>query len=301
MPAFLTHKVAADNILNAIGPTNIKKIIEENMDAYQSGAQGGDYYQLYKYYSMWAGKSYKMFGYALHRARPQRFFCEGAEYIKKRPSDLLKAFFYGYITHYYLDLYLHPHINKGTNAMTTHNILESAIDVMYADKYGLDALAFNKGEYVKNTYVDTNEFSAFFEVMKKKLYYGFTLKKNSYQTTYRYFEKLERLLYRPDKKTMRYLKFRNKFMILDILTLLYKPKEEILDWYDYEFYFALLDKAVAKSAEIITDIDAFLNDKKDISVLWSKIYNVNFHGKPVTPREERLAFRRLYRKAKLKW
>lgn len=296
----MTHMVGAQNILKQISP-RARRIVEGHEDAYYSGAQGGDYFQLYKNYSMWAGHTYKMYGYALHRARPQRFFVEGAEYIRQSGSDVLKAFFLGYITHYCFDLYMHPDINDGTNAMTTHNTLESAIDVMYSHANGIDALEFDKGAFVEQTTVQTNEINEFFDYAMKEFFYGFKLKPGSYHTTYREFAKFMRYLYKPDKKRLRIMKLRNPFMILNRLTLLYHPVDEIKDWYDYDFYFKLIEKSVAKSVELINLVDEYWNGERDASMLWGAFYNVNFHGKPVTPREERLPFRRMYKKAPLKW
>ncbi|MGI6152373.1 MAG: zinc dependent phospholipase C family protein [Christensenellaceae bacterium] len=300
MPAFLVHHIMAENVYNKLDAARAKKIIGEHMDAFLSGAQGGDYFQLYRYYSMWAGRTYKMYGYALHRARPQRFFCEGAEYIKQHPSDTLLAFFYGYITHYCLDYYLHPHINKGTNAMTTHNTLESAIDVMYAKKNGIDALSVDKGALAQKAFVkDSDVISTFFDWAMNTLFYGFTLKPNSYATVFPYFIWLMGHVSKPDEKRLRAIKRRDRTTILQLKTLLYHSPEEIEDWYDYDFYFERIDKALEKSMQMIDAVDAYLHDESDFSVLWSVFYNINFHGVPVTPREERLAFRRAYKKAKL--
>jgi hypothetical protein len=49
MPAFLTHMIGANNILAQLENPRTKKNIMEHMDAYHSGAQGGDYFYLYKY------------------------------------------------------------------------------------------------------------------------------------------------------------------------------------------------------------------------------------------------------------
>ena len=42
MPTTLTHKIAADNILEKLTDPQAKKIITENLPAYYSGSQGGD-------------------------------------------------------------------------------------------------------------------------------------------------------------------------------------------------------------------------------------------------------------------
>ena len=81
MPTTLTHKIAADNILRDLTDTQAKRIIEENKNAYYSGSQGGDIFLLYKFYFFLLGAKSKMLGWALHYTRPQRFFCEGAQYV----------------------------------------------------------------------------------------------------------------------------------------------------------------------------------------------------------------------------
>jgi hypothetical protein len=302
MPAFLTHMIGADNILKRLENTRAKNIITGHMDAYHSGAQGGDYFYLYKYYSMWAGHTYKMFGYGLHRARPQRFFVEGAEYVKEHPSDILKAFFMGYITHYCFDYILHPPINAiAPDAMREHNTLEYAIDTMYARDNGIDAVEFDRADFVRRTTVETNEISEFFDAMKEKLYYGFRLKPDSYHTTYRYFEKYNRKMYKPGKKQLGWMRLQNRFTMLDLFTMLYYPYEQVKDLFDYAPFFDYIEKAIQKSLYYFDIVDGYWNGERDISVLQSEFYNVNFNGMPVVPREERKFFRRQYKKAKLKW
>jgi hypothetical protein len=177
---------------------------------------------IFIYINMWAGYSYKLklFGYGLHRARAQRFFVEDSEYIKQHSSDVLKAFFGGYITHYCLDYIMHPPIKAlAPSAMKDHNRLEYAIDSMYARQNGIDAIEFDRADFVHQTTIHSDEISKFFDVMKEKLYYGFSLKPDSYHTTYRYFEKFNRKLYKPSKSQLRWMCFQNRFTILDLLTM----------------------------------------------------------------------------------
>ena len=294
--------IGADNILKRLENPRTKKIITEHMDAYHSGAQGGDYFYLYKYYSAWAGHTYKLFGYALHRARPQRFFVEGAQYVKEQSSDVLKAFFLGYITHYCFDYIMHPPINaEAPDAMKGHNTLEYAIDTMYARANGIDAIEFDRADFVHRTTVPSDEISRFFDAMKEKLYYGFQLKPDSYHTTYGYFEKYNRKMYKPSKKQLRWMRIQNVFTMLDLFTMQYYPYEEIKNLYDYAPFFEYIEKAVQKSLYFFDLLDEYWNDKRDISVIESEFFNVNFNGMPVVPREERKDFRRRYRKARLKW
>ncbi len=301
MPAFLTHMIMANGTLARIENERVKSLISSNLAAYHSGAQGGDYFYLYKYYSMWLGHTYKMFGYALHRARLQRFFTESAQYIKNSGSDTLASFFYGYITHYYLDMLLHPAINAvAPDAMGNHNTLEYAIDTVYARENGIDAMEFDRAAFVHETTVKDGSISRFFEHIKKELYYGFRLKPHAYETCYAYFESYNRKMYKPDEKQLKWMKFQNKFTMLDLFTMLYHPYDEIKDLYDYAPYLELIEKAIKKSLELINNVDGYLHDERHISVIESFVFNVNCNGIPVIPREERKAFQRLYKKARLK-
>jgi hypothetical protein len=302
MPAFLTHMIGAEAVLKRLNDPRIQKMISEHMDAYHTGAQGGDYFYLYKYYAILDGHTYKLFGYGLHRARTQRFFVEGARYVKEHPSDLLKAFFLGYITHYCFDYIMHPPINAiAPNTMKEHNTLEYGIDTMYAHANGIDAMEFDRAEFVRKTTVPTNEISDFFDFIKKELYYGFKLQKDAYHTAYKYFEKYNRKMYKPDKKQMRWLRLQNRFTVLDLLTMLYYPYERVKDLFDYAPFFGYIEKSIQKSIYYINLVDEYWNGKRDLSVLESEFYNVNFNGFPVIPLEDRKSFRKLYRKAKLKW
>lgn len=301
MPAFLTHMIGAEDVLGRLQNPRLQKMITEHMDAYHTGAQGGDYFYLYKYYAIFRGHTYKLFGFGLHRARTQRFFVEGAEYIKEHPSDVLKAFFLGYITHYCFDYIMHPPINiVAPNTMKEHNTLEYAIDTVYARQNGINAIEFDRADFVRRTTVHTNEISNFFDFIKKRLYYGFRLEPDAYHTAYKYFEKYNRKMYKPDKKQMRWIRLQNKFTVLDLLTMLYYPYEQIKDLFDYTLFFEYIEKAIDKSLYYFDILDGYWKGERDISVLQSVFYNVNFNGMPVVPTEERKSFRRQYRKARLK-
>ena len=93
MPTTLTHKIAADNILRDLYRYQAKRIIEENKNAYYSGSQGGDIFCCIILFLLLGAKS-KMLDGLLHYTRPQRFFCEGAQYVKGAGGAIrLKAIF----------------------------------------------------------------------------------------------------------------------------------------------------------------------------------------------------------------
>lgn len=299
MPTTLTHKIAADNILKELEHSAAGELIAREMPAYHSGSQGGDIFLLYKFYFFLCGAKQKMLGWALHYTRPQRFFCEGAQYVKEHGSETLKSYFYGYITHYCLDMLLHPWINKETKAMSTHNTLECALDILYARKNGVDAYAFDKQEFARNIFVDTGEIDEFYKHMAY-LFPGLKVDDAPYTKASKYYEYYNSLVSQPTKKDLFKLKLLNIVSQIKLKTMLYHPLEEYEGLYDYDFYFGLLDQAVAWSARRIRLVQAYYEDKVDITQLQSEFYNVSFHGKPIVPQEERKPFKRMYKKAPLK-
>lgn len=301
MPAFLTHKIAADNIRSAVSDPAVRTLLTEQNAAYQSGAQGGDYFYSYKYYSMWAGHRYKMFGWALHRARVKRFFLDGAQWIKTHPNDIVKAYFLGYVTHYALDMYVHPLVIRlGPQAMTSHNVVECAVDCMYAVRNGVDPWKFDKAQFIHDTYVPSDEIDIFLAAMMDKLYYGFTLPPAPYHTTYAYFEKFHRMLQQDDQKHQISRRFKDLFTILKTRTLVYQPYETLKNQYDYDAFYRRIDDAGSHAGRMIDAVTKFWDGTGDPSVMDSVFYNVNMNGVPITPIEERRVFRKLYKTAPLK-
>ena len=299
MPAFLTHKIAADRIRDLITRPEAARVIDDHEDAYYSGAQGGDYFYSYKYYSMWAGYRYKMFGWALHRVRIQRFFHEAALYAGEQvPADVTKAFILGYTTHYALDMHVHPLIREvGPGAMTSHNIVESALDCMYAMQNGVDPWSFDKAQFVHDTHVPGDEIDAFFQAMMDRLYIGFTLPPSPYHITYAYLEKMQRMLQKTDRLSMLKRDVRDAFTLCKTRCLTYMPYEEIRDLFDYERLFGRLSGAEAHAGRLIDTLAGYWYDGHDLSSIDEAFYNINMNGVPITPLEVRKPFQKLYKKA----
>lgn len=303
MPAFLTHKIAADRIRDMSANPHVRDLISSHEDAYYSGAQGGDYFYSYKYFSMWAGHRYKMYGWSLHRARVQRFFREAAIYAgDDNPTDLIKAFVLGYTTHYALDMHVHPLIRQlGPGAMTSHNVVEAALDCMYGLRNGVDAWNFDKAQFIHDTHVPGTEIDEFFEAMMDRIYYGFTLPPSPYNVTYTYLEHMQRMLQSTDTRTVLKRRIMDMFTICKTKYLLYRPYEEICDLVDYDLLFAKLDKAEEHAVRLLDILTGYWYDGHDISTIDEAFFNINMNGVPITPIEERKPFRQLYKKAPIIW
>ena len=298
MPAYLTHKLASTLAYNAVTDQEIKRIITENMTEYLSGAQGSDFVYFVHYYFLPIGYKTKIYGWLVHRARPSEYLIKASKYIQAHYSEKLMAYFFGFLNHYCLDKYIHPHVYKDTRNLSTHTYLEQALDVVYADKFfHIDATQIKRKEELLSLISDVDELYAFHKHMAAAVYDGYKLPKGAYDKSYRWWARVMRLSDQPSEWRRFWLKIYNFFLSFNIIAFIYKPREEVEHLYDYEKYFADIQKSNNESVSYMRLVFDFIRGKHDVSVLESTFYNVSCLGKPVVSWEERKAFRQAYRKA----
>lgn len=298
MPAYLTHKLASISAHDAVQNQEIKRIIANNMTEYLSGAQGGDFVYFNHYYFLPMSYKTKIYGWLVHRARPSEYLIKASQYVQAHYSDKLMAYFFGYLNHYCLDKYVHPHVYGETRSLSAHTYLEQALDVMYADKYfHIDATQIKREDELLSLISDTEELYAFHKHMAAAVYSGYRLPKGAYDKSYKWWARVAHFTDQPSKWRRFWLKIYNVILAFDILAFIYKPREEVENRYDYDKYFALIEKSNKESVSYMQLVFDFVHGKHDPSVLGSTFYNVNCLGKPIVSWEERRAFRRAYRKA----
>ncbi len=298
MPAYLTHKLASISACDAIRDPEIKRIITENMTEYLSGAQGGDFVYFSHYYLLPVSYKIKIYGWLVHRARPSEYLVKASRYVKKHYSEKLMAYYFGYLNHYCLDKYIHPHVYADSHNLSTHTYLEQALDVMYADKYfHLDATKIKRKDELLSLIVDKDELDAFHRHMAAAVYSGYRLPKGAYASSYKWWARVAHFTDQPSKWRRFWLNIFNFFLAFDIIAFIYKPREQVEKLYDYEEYFRNIQKANQESISYMQLVFEFVRGQHDESVLSSTFFNVNCLGKPVVSWEERRDFRRAYRKA----
>ena len=298
MPAYLTHKLSSISAYTAVQDQEIKKIITENMTEYLAGAQGGDFVYFNHFYFLPMDYKTKIYGWLVHRARPSEYLVKASQYIQTHYSDKLMAYFFGYLNHYCLDKYLHPHVYRDSKNLSMHTYLEQALDVMYADNFfQIDATQIKRAEELLSLISDVDELYAFHKHMAAANYDGYRLPKRAYDRSYRWWARVMHLTDQPSKWRRFWLNIFNIFLSFDIVAFIYKSPEEVKNLYDYKKYFAGIQKSNDESLSYMRLVLNFVHGMHHPSVLESTFFNVSCLGKPVVPREERLAFRRAYRKA----
>lgn len=119
MSDILNHYHCAREVYNNLTNEEIKKIIENNYDAFRLGSQGPDFF----YYNILdtANRelSYKI-GRLIHTMRINDFFYYGVKFANSHPKfrEVTLAYLLGFITHHALDSLTHPFIyhRTGTNS-----------------------------------------------------------------------------------------------------------------------------------------------------------------------------------------
>lgn len=101
MPSTVTHQIFASQLLEKMNWSQI------NLDAYYLGAQGGD--MLYFYHPLKRIRKFNL-GLILHKEKIYEYFSELLNYQTNHGNDITLSYIYGYLTHYALDITLHPFI-----------------------------------------------------------------------------------------------------------------------------------------------------------------------------------------------
>lgn len=110
MPSSITHTYFGIDVYNKL-PTKYKKNI--NLDYLKIFSQGSDPFMFYNFF---IGKTAKEINYIqeiIHTKKTNIFFKNNIKYIINNNltnNPEIITYLYGYICHYYLDLYTHPYI-----------------------------------------------------------------------------------------------------------------------------------------------------------------------------------------------
>ncbi|MDW7660737.1 MAG: zinc dependent phospholipase C family protein [Bacillota bacterium] len=137
MPDFWSHQLASEKIKTKFMELNPSYFIwDSNLDPYYYfGAQGPDFFFYINQPRPYKMKRYKFIGNHLHTTEIRKTFEIMFEYLRLHPSQALKAYVAGYITHYILDFTCHPLICKWGPDSKSHKEVELVLDAMVTRYY----------------------------------------------------------------------------------------------------------------------------------------------------------------------
>jgi len=133
MPAYLTHRIAAQRVLEGLEPIKI-----DNDKAFYLGSQGPDLL-FFRNYHPWrsAVKSLGL-GIAMHQKHVKELFRHGFEYVrnyKGNDKPELISYMAGMVVHYAIDKNAHPFVySKSGDDSALHNRIEFMWDCIITDE-----------------------------------------------------------------------------------------------------------------------------------------------------------------------
>lgn len=201
MPAFLTHCLFSDDVLEKIEDDELKKEILQRKAVYYLGAQGPDIFFFYRSRPWQKNDGIDQLALRMHDSRTGDFFIESADYLKNylkagRRYYTVMTYMIGYICHYCLDKNTHPliHYQSGIDTLknkTTrkyhnfHKRYEALLDTyMLKKKRNLDAYRFKTYELVvlESRFIETLK-SFYFYIINRV--YKFDIKEIQVETAIR--------------------------------------------------------------------------------------------------------------------
>lgn len=113
MPSSMTHTYFGCDVLEKL-PQYCKNKINGSLEYYKLFCQGSDPFMFYRFFIGKKSKEGMRLQNMMHSSYTRDFFIHTIEYIHRKKYDNcseVMAYLYGYICHYYLDLYAHPFIS----------------------------------------------------------------------------------------------------------------------------------------------------------------------------------------------
>ena len=144
MPSSMTHTYFSDNVYNKLNKVSKNKI-KKNIEYFKLFSQGSDPFMFYNFLIGKKAKEIANIQYRMHTTKTKEFFISTINYIHNnnlKDNSIIMAYLYGYICHYFLDLYTHPFIyyksgifkknDKNTYKYNgVHQKIEYAIDLYF--------------------------------------------------------------------------------------------------------------------------------------------------------------------------
>lgn len=144
LPSFYCHYLASSAVLETIGSSSLKSILDSNRNVFSLGAQGPDIFFYFDFWPFKKSTSLAKLGGRLHYLKVGLFFEKSLEYISRtngRDRDILLAYIMGYICHYSLDGSAHPYVfyksgfkvpksESRERYSADHRRFETAVDIL---------------------------------------------------------------------------------------------------------------------------------------------------------------------------
>jgi hypothetical protein len=275
MPAYLTHRLAGEQILG-----KLQRDIPDR-DDFNLGLQGGDIYFGYRP-SPLNTRTGPRLGGALHAHKTKEFFTQSMRWIRDdagEGKDALVAYFCGYIGHYCVDKRLHPFVYAHASDSATHNHLEFMLDAwILHDRKGMTAIDYDIAGEIKAKKLHPAIGRWYKEIFMRV--YGLEAGEDTAAAAQKQFSRLRRILRKPGIYFY-VMAFFAWLVAKKDLRIFLHPKKLTNEYFTQEQYEGLkkdLELAVREAATKIGLFLDYIDGIVPLETVMADFDNVNFKG-----------------------
>lgn len=165
MPSSMTHTYFGKDVYNSLN-NECKNLIKNDLEYFKLFCQGADPFMFYHFMVGRKAQKVRDIQALMHKNKTQDFFISTVKYIhdnKLGNNGKAMAYLFGYMCHYYLDMYVHPFIYyKGGIYKRKDKTTYKYNGVHQKIEYAIDLYLIEKREKVKAK--DFKVYKAIFDV-----------------------------------------------------------------------------------------------------------------------------------------
>lgn len=175
MPFLYTHIRFATKCIGVL-PLEYKTIVENNLNYFYYGALGPN---ILHYHSPLTNRKYKDTSDEIHSNQLAIHLKRIKEdFIKNKNRDAILSYSLGYISHFILDTYLNPYLNKSSNVLKINiELIKNEIEKYYINKDSIN---------IQKILNDIKKLPINYSIISKELNIGINSTKQSISNMYQY-------------------------------------------------------------------------------------------------------------------
>lgn len=282
MPDFWTHHYAAMEIKNLIPD---QYLWPEAMDAlYFLGAQGPDFLFYIGRFNPWYTKIYRKTGDEVHSERIDQLFQSLFDICCSLKSDAARAYFFGFISHYALDVFCHPLIDRLGDATDGHKRVEMDLEtLMIQSKWQIPARDLPLSDYDCTDDLLREGFTPYWNHLIPEIYH-IDVNEVPLLMGRRDMLRIQSLVSREVIGTLPFYKTLGKLLHYDLSLLMFSkvPVDKLSKEREFSTFLTLYHQALIFATDCIVDIADALEKKTLPAAMRIKYFEKNFSGEAYT-------------------
>lgn len=266
MPAYLTHRIAGDMVLEKLDEDAIP-----HKKAFYLGCQGPDILFFRNYQPWKSARLSLMLGISMHHKKVREFFEHALEYVRKYlGGDLqeLKSYIAGMITHYSIDKNAHPFVyGKAGKDSARHNMIEFMWDSFIAkETWDIEADIYDFSSEIKYAPLGEGICDWYCDVAKK--IYDTEITTKLMHQAQKHYAKVKKSLSNLNLGVRLLIRFANRVMKFDTRSLKYPETRDysLFSKEEYGTMQELIRKGVNEAAEMVRFALSYFEEEQEMQL-----------------------------------